>query len=268
MRDGANAGSRSQRWQAILELLAERGRLSAAETAEALFSSPATIRRDFAAMAERQLVTREHGGIVASSMDYGLPRHRQDVAAAARRRVADAAAALVRPGAVVALNGGRTGTEVARRISVRPELASAARIDKHVTIVTNALNVASELVLRPHIHTVCLGGVARAGGYQLTGPLTTAALDSMWVDLLVLNVDGITADIGTTIADEAQASVAARMIERAQRVVVVAVGAKVGRRAFTVVSAGDEVTHLITDISADPRHIADLRRVGVQVEVV
>ncbi|MGH3479158.1 MAG: DeoR family transcriptional regulator, partial [Nocardioidaceae bacterium] len=89
---------RSRRWQSLLNLLAERGRLSVAEAAEALGVSAATARRDFAALADQQLATRTHGGVVATSIAYDLPaRYRSVDNADAKSRVARAAAALVEP---------------------------------------------------------------------------------------------------------------------------------------------------------------------------
>ena len=64
---------RSRRWQLLLNLLAERGRLSVADAADALGVSAATVRRDFAALADQQLATRTHGGVVATSIAYDLP---------------------------------------------------------------------------------------------------------------------------------------------------------------------------------------------------
>ena len=46
----------------LLDLVAERGRLSVADATAALGVSEATVRRDFAALADQQLVTRTHGG--------------------------------------------------------------------------------------------------------------------------------------------------------------------------------------------------------------
>ncbi|WP_280315396.1 DeoR family transcriptional regulator [Nocardia abscessus] len=57
---------RPQRWNRLLELLAESGRLSVEEAAERLGVSAATVRRDFTALAEQQLATRTHGGVVAT----------------------------------------------------------------------------------------------------------------------------------------------------------------------------------------------------------
>lgn len=260
-------GSRPQRWQAILELLADRDRLTVAEASHALRISAATIRRDFAGMADQQLVTRIHGGVVATTLAYRVPTRSRDDDVT-RERLAVAAAELVTPGLVVGLNGGRTTTEIARRISTRPDLAERVEVEYDVTVVTNAINIVAELVLRPHIRAVCLGGVARARRYQLTGQLTLGALDQVWVDLLFLSVDGIAADTGATSVDETEANIAARMAERAKHVVIVGSGAKVGRRTYATVCASDEIQHVITDESANPRHVAELRAMGVKVDLV
>ena len=54
---------KAARWAAILDHLAQHGRLEVADAAELLGVSEATIRRDFTELSERQLVTRKHGGI-------------------------------------------------------------------------------------------------------------------------------------------------------------------------------------------------------------
>jgi DeoR family transcriptional regulator of aga operon len=64
---------RGARWSALLALLAEHGRLSVTQVVEALGVSEATVRRDFSELAAQQLVTRTHGGVVASAVAYDLP---------------------------------------------------------------------------------------------------------------------------------------------------------------------------------------------------
>ncbi|HET8987298.1 MAG TPA: DeoR family transcriptional regulator, partial [Humibacillus sp.] len=88
-----NPGSR---WSIMLDHLATSGRLGVGEAAELLRVSEATIRRDFSELAKRQLVKRNHGGVVATSLAYELPyRYRSSLGDDDRARVADAAAQLV-----------------------------------------------------------------------------------------------------------------------------------------------------------------------------
>ncbi|MFC7717047.1 DeoR family transcriptional regulator [Nonomuraea recticatena] len=53
--------SRYDRWNSILELLAQEGRLSVEDAAEALDVSTATIRRDFDQLAQQQMLMRTRG---------------------------------------------------------------------------------------------------------------------------------------------------------------------------------------------------------------
>ena len=70
------------------------------------------------------MITRTRGGAVANGVSYDLPlRYKTAKHSAEKQRIGAAAAALVSPGMVVAINGGTTTTEVARALAVRPELS-------------------------------------------------------------------------------------------------------------------------------------------------
>jgi DeoR family transcriptional regulator, aga operon transcriptional repressor len=293
---------RSRRWQLLLDLLADRGRLSVADAADALSVSAATVRRDFAALAAQQLATRTHGGVVATAVAYDLPaRYRSPVAADAKARVARAAAAMVEPGMVVGFNGGTTTTATARELAARKELADLgggsgagadgpdgsgpggggadsdgaggggvgdASGDRQITIVTNALNIASEMVLRPHLRTICLGGMARRESYELYGPFASRLLDDLRFDLLLLGVDALSAADGAMCRHYGEAGINAEMVARARRVVVVATAEKLTRTATTRICPIQDIDALVTDAPADTDAVADLRAADVDVRLV
>jgi DeoR/GlpR family transcriptional regulator of sugar metabolism len=256
---------RPRRWDALLDLVAERGRLSVGEAASRLRVSEATVRRDFTALADQRLVTRTHGGVVAASVAYDLPaRYRARAAADPTERIAAAAASLVDAGTVVGLNGGRTTSATARRLAARDDLqATAGR--PGLTVVTNALNIATEMVLRPYIRTVALGGVVRPYSYELTGDLARLVLDQLWLDVLLLGVEGLDPVAGATCHDDTEAGVDAAMVARSRRVVVVAASEKLGARSFARICGADDIDVLVTDSAADAAVVADLRSAGVDV---
>jgi DeoR family transcriptional regulator of aga operon len=259
---------RGARWSTLLALLAERGRLSVGEVVDTLGVSEATVRRDFSDLAAQQLVTRTHGGIVATAVAYDLPaRYKQAGNDTAKERIAAHAADLPQEGTVVGFNGGTTTSAVARRLAARSDLAMATTRPA-ITVVTNALNIATEMVLRPFVRCVSLGGVARPESYELSGPLATMVLGELWLDTLVLGVDAVSGSEGAMCFHEGEAGINSIMVQRADRVVVVATGAKVGARAFARICPVTEIDLLVTDDSADPGAVADLRAAGVTVEVV
>jgi DeoR family transcriptional regulator of aga operon len=249
----------------MLDRLATQGRLSVTEAAELLDVSEATIRRDFSELAQRQLVTRNHGGIVATSVAYELPyRYRSAISDDDRTRVAAVAAQLVRPGQVIALNGGTTTTATARAITSREDLGARDAL----TIVTNALNIATEAVLRPHVQCVTLGGLARPESYEVSGPLAQLTLEQLWFDVAILGVNGLTALEGATCRYEDEALIVRTMVKRAKTVICVTTGDKIGARAFASICPAEKLTHLVTTDDADADEVARLRAVGVEVHLV
>jgi len=259
---------RGARWSALLDLLAQHGRLSVAQVVESLGVSEATVRRDFGDLAAQQLVTRTHGGVVASAVAYDLPvRYKQAGKDTAKDRVASCAADLVAEGSVVGFNGGTTTSATARRLAARADLAASSKRPS-ITVVTNALNIATEMVLRPFIRCVSLGGVARPESYELSGPLASMVLGELWLDTVVLGVDAVSAAGGATCQHEGEAGINSLMVQRADRVVVVATGDKVGRRAFARICPSERISILVTDASAPPEALDELRTAGVSVEVV
>lgn len=255
---------KAARWAAILDHLAQHGRLEVADAAELLGVSEATIRRDFTELSERQLVTRKHGGIVATSVAYELPyRYRSSMHDSAKLDIAKAAAALVKPGDVVGVNGGTTTTALAREITSRSDLVGD--LAGELTLVTNALNIASEAVLRPHVQCVSLGGIAQPGSYEVTGPLAALVLDQLWIDIAILGVNGITASEGATCRHEAEAAICSHMARRSSQVVVVATGDKVGARTFAAIRPANEIDVLVTDRTAPAPALERLRDAGLEI---
>lgn len=244
----------------ILQELNAHGSVGVTELAERLEVSEASVRRDLHLLENQNLLTRTHGGAVASGVLYELPmRYRGGQHHDAKRAIAAAAAELVTPEiSSVGLNGGTTTTEVARALAARPGLR----------VVTNALNIASELAVRSNIELVVCGGSARAESYELVGPLAELTLANLNLDLAIIGVDGISATAGLTTHHEVEAHTNRALLRAAQRVAVVADSSKIGRRGFAKIGDLALVGDLITDSSAAPADVEALRSVGLRVHLV
>jgi len=160
---------------------------------------------------------------------------------------------------VVALNGGTTTVEVARAIATSEALHSG------VTVVTNALNIATELTVRPFIKIVVCGGVARPQSYELVGSLAGDTMGQLTSDICFLGATGVDAAGGITITDEAEAPVNRVMVTQAKRSYVVADASKLGEVGFFRICQLAEVTGLITDDAADPALLNAIRDTGIEV---
>jgi DeoR family transcriptional regulator, aga operon transcriptional repressor len=249
---------RAERLNAVLDQLDTRGSVDVVKMAAAFGVSGATIRRDLKALHDQGLLVRTHGGAVARDVGLELPlrdkaahRHRQ------KRLIGSMAAKLVDAGAVVGMTGGTTVTEVARALVDRED----------ITVVTNALNIAADLVPRTNIRLLVVGGKARHASYELVGPTAEAMVAEYHFDILFFGVDGLTIEQGCTTHDEMEAHTDHAFVRRAQRAVVVADSSKVGKIRFAKLCDIAEVTDLVTDSEIDRDSIDAFERAGVSVVV-
>jgi DeoR family transcriptional regulator of aga operon len=245
---------RAERLDGILDRLASDGSVSVRELSDELGASPATVRRDLSLLEAQNLLSRSHGGAVSNGLLYELPvRYRGGRHAEEKARIAAAAADRIADAQTIGLTGGTTTTEVARRLR-----------ERSLTVVTNAINIASELVISETIRLVVTGGVARPQSYELIGPLAERTLEDLNVDLIFLGADGVNAS-GATTHDEIEAQTDRKMAERAARVVVVCDSSKIGRSALSRICPLTEIDELITDVDAPAEQLEPLLNAGVEV---
>src|SRR5689334_23498275 len=250
---------RADRVSAILGRVASHGSVDAGHLAGEFAVSPATIRRDLQVLEDQRLLSRTHGGAIAVDVAYELPvryrvgQHREEKALVAKT-VFDL---LPRGPLTLGLTGGTTTHLLARLLAERVDL----------TVVTNALNIAAELALRPRLKLIMTGGVSRTQSYELVGPIADQALAGLNIQLAVVGVDGISARGGLTTHDDIEAHTNSVMIHRSDRVMVVADGSKVGRNSLARICPITDVTTLVTDDSADPDGLEAIRRAGTAVTV-
>lgn len=245
---------------AILAAVAEQGHLQLSELSAMLGVSPATIRRDVAALAEQGLLARTHGGARSLGHPSELPvslrdgRHRE-----AKQAIAEVVAGLLPTGRhAISLTGGTTTTEVLRALRGRHDL----------TIITNSVGLALEAAGQGQSRVLIAGGILRPNSLELVGSLAEATFRQVNVGTAIVGADGISVAGGLTTHDETEAHTNHTMVERAQRVVAVADGSKVGRVTLAKLADLSEVDVLVTDAGADPGEVARIRAAGVDVRVV
>ncbi|GAA1144573.1 DeoR/GlpR family DNA-binding transcription regulator [Kribbella jejuensis] len=249
---------KAERWSEILDRVGRHGTVDVRALAVELGVSGATIRRDLQTLSRNQLLVRTHGGALSSeSGDEKPTRVKAAIRHLEKRSIGRAAAALVEDGAVVGMTGGTTALELSRALAQR----------RGITVVTNAINIASELVGHSGIRLVLVGGVARST-YELVGPAAEAMLANYHLDIAFIGVDGLTPEEGCTAYDEMEAQTDLAFLRRAARSVVIADSSKIGRVTFARISLLSGVSDIVTDRGAHPDQIEAFRRAGVRVTTV
>ncbi len=239
-----------ERQKVIIEFLAERGFVSVAELCQMLSVSEMTIRRDLAELEKQGLLQRTHGGATVSesaffhlSFETKLTRF-----VAEKERIGQVAAEMVQEGEVIILDSGSTTTQIARHLK-----------DKRITVVTNALNIASELFDCPQIEIHVAGGLLKKLPVNLAGPQTTAFFKDVRADKLFLGVDGVDLKGGLTVPDVMETPTKRAMISCAGQTIVVADHSKLGRNTLSTIIPLSEADLLITGKEAPPETVEPLR---------
>src|SRR5215470_16321890 len=155
-----------QRKQHILAVLETEGQIVAKALSRKLGLSEDTIRRDLRELAAEGKLMRVHGGALPASPAVVDFAGRERLAPAAKVSIGRAAAALVKPGQVVILDGGTTTRELARHLA--PDLVA--------TVVTHSPTIAVELVTHPGVEVVLLGGRLYKHSVVAVGAATLEAI--------------------------------------------------------------------------------------------
>jgi DeoR family transcriptional regulator of aga operon len=250
-----------ERQEKIAQLLEERGKLTVAQISQAFEVSEATARRDLSALAERNLIRRVHGGAIRAqpvATSEAPIRQRMEEHADIKRRIGQAAARLIQDGETVLILGGSTGTAVAR------ELGSHVNL----TLVTDSLIVANELI-RQGIHKVIiLGGMIDADEFAVRGTLSRLLLSELQVDKVILGTKAISPQRGLSAESAEEAELFRGCIQAGHYIILVTDSSKFNQSALMRIAPVDVLDALVTDSNIDAATVEALQERGVFVEIV
>lgn len=248
-----------QRRRKILDLTEQRGQITVRDLVEKFSISAVTARGDLDALAADSMVVRSHGGAVRrleASQDYPL-RLKETLHHAEKVRIGRAAAELIQNHETVILDSGTTTAEIARQLKTR-------RLQS-VTVITHALNIASELMDATDISVIMIGGLLRPVSCSFVGPQAETMLKEFHADRLFLAVDGFDLEVGPSTPDVLEAQLNSVMMRISKEVNVVADFSKLGRRSVCRIGSLSEVHRLITDTHAPAELTEALRKANVEV---
>jgi DeoR family transcriptional regulator, aga operon transcriptional repressor len=250
-----------ERRSRINELIESRERATVRELAARFGVSSVTIRGDLDALARAGGVIRSHGGALRREEAEDVPIVvKQALHQEEKTRIAEAAARMIGDGETIILDSGTTTAAIASRIG-------GLRL-RSLTVITNALNVASILAPLSNVRLIMIGGLLRQVSSSLVGPQAEQVLRGLHADRLFLGVDSLDPEIGVMTPDVLEAQLNALMIEVSHEVVAVADASKFGRRSLSVIAGVEKLHKLVTDSSASPASVAALRARGVEVILV
>jgi DeoR family transcriptional regulator, ulaG and ulaABCDEF operon transcriptional repressor len=250
-----------ERWQKILTLVRERRVVRVTALIDELNTSSATLRRDLAKLEEMNQLRRVHGG--AEAIEAAQQPHlatsafnvSQTLNAERKRAVAKMAADMCDDGDSIIINAGSTTWLMAEFLR-----------DKRMQILTNSVPISHELITTSQNRIVLPGGdVYREQGIILS-PFDEDAIQHFTASKMFMSCFAIT-QMGIAEGDPLIARAEAKLLSRAEKLIVIADSSKFAQRGSMVVCPLSRVDTLITDSGISDAMHATLRDAGIRVIV-
>jgi DeoR family ulaG and ulaABCDEF operon transcriptional repressor len=257
-----------ERRQVIQAMLQERGLVRVADICQATGASEASVRRDFARLADTGLATRVHGGLeVATKPDTSLPdaaltlatgsfEASRGVNVAAKRAIAKAAVELCEDGEAIIINGGTTTFEMGDFLCHR-----------RLKVLTNSYPLAEKLIHHGICRVALPGGEVYRDQKLIVSPFEDDSVQHYSATRMFMSAISV-GPLGVIEGDPLIARAEIKMLKRAEKLIVLADSSKFVSRGSLVVCPLSRIHTLITDRDAPPAAIEMLRESGVQTIVV
>ena len=251
---------KEERLDKILKVIHQSGQVTVAELSRHFRISDVTIRRDLRELAARGLLRRAHGGALLAVPHPLEPPvlQRMSDECDAKERIGRAAADLIVDGESVFIGSGTTTAHIARHLVNR----------KNLTVVTNALNIATELATAEGVTVVVTGGMMRASELSLVGHIAEQSLREIRVDKVIIGIPAISLESGLTNDYLPEVMTDRAIIEMAPQLILVADHTKYNQVASAYVAPVERIATLVTDAETDPEILVRLREMNIRVIVV
>lgn len=247
-----------------MTLVRDREFVRVADLSDMFGLSEVTIRSDLDLLAESGNLQRVHGGAIVRDPTPRQERSFEESLGAfaeEKEAIGRAAAASVSSGETIILDVGSTTTAIARALAQRTDL-------RDVVVFTNGITLALELETTiPRFSVIVTGGTLRPLQHSLVDPMANHILEEVNASTLFLGCNGVHPAEGVTNVNLPEAAVKRRMVNAAQRCVVVAEGSKIGNISVVKIADLDTVDVLITGRTAPKEVLADIEDAGPAVEV-
>jgi DeoR family transcriptional regulator, ulaG and ulaABCDEF operon transcriptional repressor len=252
-----------KRRKGMLKLLAEHEAASVEQLVQWLNASPATVRRDIAWLAERDLLLRTRGGA------HSLPEKKPDFAlsgetfqnnignnAAQKRAIARHAASMCGNGETIIINGGTTTFGMVEFL-----------VEKRLTILTNSFLMAERLLRSSENEIIVPGGRVYREQNVILSPFDNDITQHHYAAKMFMGVYGLSM-LGLMEADPLLIQAEKRLISQTEKLIVLADSSKFAKKAGLILCGLNRVACVITDTGVSTAAVQMLEQSGVKVITV
>lgn len=223
--------------------------------------SEVTIRKDLNELKKRNLLTRTRGAAMRlPETNWGNDitiKDKQLYNYKEKRVIGKLAASLIKDDETILLDSGTTTFEIAKN------LHSFQRL----TIITNAINIALELLKYNRFSVILLGGHLRETSQSTVGPIAASTLKLFYCDKLFLGVDSFNIDKGVSTPNIEEANINQTMMSMTKETIAVFDSSKFNKRSFAFISSVDKINAVVTDNGIPSDIKVQLKQMNIKVHV-
>lgn len=246
--------SQPERFSRIETSVQTQSRVTVEQLSRTLKVSPVTIRADLTELERRGRLVRIHGGAMAANkaaheLDF---EYRAQIQHAAKLAIGKYAASLVRDGDSIFLDASTTALELARHVSDRREL----------TVITNSLRSAEELVTFPNLTVIMPGGIVRREAFSLVGMWSADLIQQFNIGRAFMGARGFTLKEGLTDVNPDEVALKRAIVNVAHEVVALVDHTKWNQVALASFCNVEQLACIITDKRAPRPMVDEAKRAG------
>ena len=245
-----------ERRNAILEKLQVERRVVVSELSALYDVSEETIRRDLDKLENDGYAIKSYGGaVINENSNLDLPYNvRKNTNVLGKQKIAALISEMIHDGENIMLDASSTAVAIAKTIKNKKDL----------TVITNSLEIALELIETPGCNVISTGGLATGSSFALVGSVADKTIRSYYVDKAIISCKGVDMYAGFTESDERHANNKASMFYMAKTKILAVDSSKFGKIAFAKIGDLKEISKIVTDRKPEEEWLQKFEELGVE----
>lgn len=215
-----------------------------------------TIRRDLEKLEREGVLSRTYGGAITTQKDMDdepfSVRSRENIAN--KNKLGTAIMDLINDGDIVMMDSSTTSLEVAKKMGN----------SKNITIVTNSMGLAMEMVQHDKVQMICIGGTLRRNALSFIGPSAKKTIKNYYADKVILSCKGIDIKRGIMESNEMEAEIKKEMVDAAKTVILAIDHTKFNKCSIISLYDLSKVDIIVTDKEPAKKWVEFFKEKGVE----
>ncbi|QHS59232.1 DeoR/GlpR family DNA-binding transcription regulator [Chitinophaga agri] len=246
---------KEQRFQIILNELAQKEQVTYGDLAEVLKVSEDTVRRDIDSLYQNGLVSKVRRGAMLPSPAPVSFQDRALFLQEEKNIIATKTLSFIKPGMTLFMDGGSTMCVIANRLPS----------DIAVRIITHNIPAIQLLTQHKNVEVIVLGGKYDTETATCTGITTCLEVRNYVADLYLMGICAISDKFGVTATFQDDADVKRAMLSRSRQTFAIANSAVLQQNESFHVCEMKELEAIVTDLESNHPALDPFRNQGSRI---